>query len=412
MSKANGPTAKPVPPAKPAPAGAAAVRPLHVVQLNAAYTAAVRSPEQLLERYDTLTGWAGAVRDAGARVTVVQRFSCDARVEHEAVSYLFAEDGGAPLPGATWTAASLVTVVRALAPDVVHVNGLMFPGLVVALRRALPTRVAIVAQDHAGYDPPRSRSIWEFGRRHVWRAGFAALDACSFTAEEQAAPWIESGYLDRSRVIVVLESSTTLRGGPRAQARASIGMHAAPAIVWVGRLDTNKDPETALKGLAVAFERVCTGRLWMLYQASPLEADVRRFLARSPRLADRVTLVGLVPHARVASYLSAADLYLSGSHREGSGYALIEAMACGVVPVVTDIPSFRAITGGCGSLWAAGDHLACAEALVRASASDLEAGRARVKQRFDAALTWRAIGKRTLSAYTELAARRAAGAVL
>ena len=45
------------------------------------------------------------------------------------------------------------------------------------------------------------------------------------------------------------------------------------------------------------------------------------------------------------NYYGAADVFVSGSHSEGSGYALIEAMSAGVVPVVTDIPSFRAIAG-------------------------------------------------------------------
>jgi glycosyltransferase involved in cell wall biosynthesis len=46
-----------------------------------------------------------------------------------------------------------------------------------------------------------------------------------------------------------------------------------------------------------------------------------------------------------------------GSHFEGSGYSLVEAMSCGVVPIVTDIPAFRMITnrGTIGALWKCGD---------------------------------------------------------
>ena len=45
--------------------------------------------------------------------------------------------------------------------------------------------------------------------------------------------------------------------------------------------------------------------------------------------------------------MQAADLFVLGSHREGSGYSLIEALACGLPPVVTDIHAFRTLTG-CG----------------------------------------------------------------
>ena len=42
--------------------------------------------------------------------------------------------------------------------------------------------------------------------------------------------------------------------------------------------------------------------------------------------------------ARVEELMRAADIFTLGSHREGSGYALTEALACGLPPVVTDIP--------------------------------------------------------------------------
>jgi glycosyltransferase involved in cell wall biosynthesis len=127
----------------------------------------------------------------------------------------------------------------------------------------------------------------------------------------------------------------------------------------------------------------------------------------SPALSTGVTLVGSVPHDAMAGYLSAADIYVSGSHREGSGYALIEAMACGAVPVVTDIPSFRAIAGDCGCRWSPGDAKGCAEALLRAAREDLAANRVRVRTRFERALSWDALGDQTLKHYRELVAARA-----
>ena len=46
----------------------------------------------------------------------------------------------------------------------------------------------------------------------------------------------------------------------------------------------------------------------------------------------------------MAAFYSAADLFVVGSHHEGSGYSLMEACACGAMPVVTDIPTFRLLT--------------------------------------------------------------------
>ena len=58
----------------------------------------------------------------------------------------------------------------------------------------------------------------------------------------------------------------------------------------------------------------------------------------------------------MTTFYSAADLFVVGSHHEGSGYALMEACACGAVPVVTGIPTFRLLTGSgsIGALWTPG----------------------------------------------------------
>ncbi len=86
-----------------------------------------------------------------------------------------------------------------------------------------------------------------------------------------------------------------------------------------------------------------------------------------------MTLVGRVDRADLPNYYAAADVFVSGSHYEGSGYALIEAMSAGVVPVVTDIPSFRAIAGDTGARWTPGDAADFARVLVEVCSTDLDA---------------------------------------
>ncbi len=90
-------------------------------------------------------------------------------------------------------------------------------------------------------------------------------------------------------------------------------------------------------------------RLWCCFGAAPLLPAVEERIAADPRLRDRVQLLGRVPHLRIEQLMCAADIFVLGSHREGSGYSLIEALSCGLPPVVTDIPSFRALTGGARS---------------------------------------------------------------
>jgi glycosyltransferase involved in cell wall biosynthesis len=50
-----------------------------------------------------------------------------------------------------------------------------------------------------------------------------------------------------------------------------------------------------------------------------------------------VKFVGVVPHENIVDYLSAADIYVSTSFSDGASASLLEAMACSLTPVVTEI---------------------------------------------------------------------------
>jgi len=89
----------------------------------------------------------------------------------------------------------------------------------------------------------------------------------------------------------------------------------------------------------------------MIYQTDDMLNDVIAMFATNQTLANAVILVGKVPNTELPYWYSAADFYLSGSHKEGSGYALLEAMACGCIPVVTAIPPYQKIAGACKSVF-------------------------------------------------------------
>jgi glycosyltransferase involved in cell wall biosynthesis len=50
-----------------------------------------------------------------------------------------------------------------------------------------------------------------------------------------------------------------------------------------------------------------------------------------------VRFVGAVPHDKIVDYLSAADIYVSTSFSDGTSASLLEAMACSLALVVTEI---------------------------------------------------------------------------
>ena len=279
-------------------------------------------------------------------------------------------------------------------------NGLVFP--IETRYLALgASRVPILVQDHASRPPPR----W---RAPVYRFCFKSLAGVAFTARAQAEPFLERGILSpHIPVFEVLESSSRFSPGDREAARRVTGLRGDPCLLWVGRLDENKDPIAVLDALHLALPHLPDPHLWCCYTDAPLLDAVRARLARDSRLADRVHLLGRVPHERVQDLCRAADFFVLGSFREGSGYAVIEALACGTPPLVTDIPSFRRITGegAVGALSPPGDAAAMARAWVAWSGRRGDALRRAARRHFERTLSFEVLGKQLRGVYETLADR-------
>jgi glycosyltransferase involved in cell wall biosynthesis len=375
---------------------------VRIVQLNLAADPALTDPDALLARYHTLTGWSGALTRAGAEVHVVQRFSRDVLIDRDHVRYAFVEDGAPGMPAPWSTFPRVLDATRRAGADLIHVNGLMFPGMTKDLRETLGDQRAIVLQDHSGALP--GRRAWPIARVRSarWSRAFGAADAVSFTASELASRWRQAGLPPTLPVLALAEASTDLTPVDYADARRSTGITGAPAILWVGRLNANKDPQTVLSAIRLVAARFQGAHLWMIVPPGASQHEVRRRIDGSTTLRHHVTIVGPVEHRHMPAYYSAADLFISGSRHEGSGYALIESMACGVLPCVTDIPAFRALTHGCAELWPPAEVEACVAALVNAAHRVSPDERAAVRAMFLRELSWDVLGQRTMTAYRSL----------
>jgi glycosyltransferase involved in cell wall biosynthesis len=91
------------------------------------------------------------------------------------------------------------------------------------------------------------------------------------------------------------------------------------------------------------------------------------YLTKELGISEHVRFVGLVPHREVAQYLCAADIYVSTSFVDSTSVSLLEAMACGVAPVVTDIYGNRewVENGVNGLLYSPKDPKSLAERIIQ-----------------------------------------------
>jgi glycosyltransferase involved in cell wall biosynthesis len=98
----------------------------------------------------------------------------------------------------------------------------------------------------------------------------------------------------------------------------------------------------------------------------PLRGEIEARAGRLPPGA--VRFHGQAAHSDLPELLRAADLYVSMPITEGLSASLVEAMGCGVYPIVTDHPGNRHLIddGENGDLVGVGDVPALARAISRA----------------------------------------------
>ena len=370
-------------------------RKLRVAHINCVIDRHHRDPAELLDAWPTLALVAEAAAAAGADVKVLQAARTRATHAARGVTYTFVpelrvgqDDGPGLMP---WR---LSTELRRIEPDVVHFHGFEAPFHLWAVSRGM---APVLIQDHATQPGRRGKRIRRWSLRGV--AGFA------FTSTSQAEVLAEAADLPRdARVFEILESSTRFTAGDRQDARERTQVFGNPAVLWVGHLNANKDPLTILRAARAALNRLPELQLWCAFGSAELLPEVVSLLREDDELRAHVHLLGGVPHAQVESLCRACDLFVLGSHRESCGYALLEALACGLVPVVTDIPSFRRITGSgaVGALVPPGDVEGFAAALVAQTRALDSMSRMRVLAHFEAHLSPQALGRQLICAYRTL----------
>src|SRR5262249_57193701 len=111
-------------------------------------------------------------------------------------------------------------------------------------------------------------------------------------------------------------------------------------------------------------------------QRAALEARAARVLPRG-----RYRFVGLLDPPAMATWLSRAEVYVSASRSDSTSQSLLEAMAAGALPVVSDIEGNREWVGESDGAWLfpPGDAAAMAAAIERSLSDPGRAAAARAR---------------------------------
>lgn len=134
-------------------------------------------------------------------------------------------------------------------------------------------------------------------------------------------------------------------------------------VIWVGRLAAGKGLKYAIIGFEKFLESVPVALMYVVGDGPYLDA-AREYVVEKG-LGESIIFTGRVENDEMISYYARSSVYLMTSMSEGMPRTLLEAMACGLPVVCTDIPQLVPIIEAGGIVIQKRDVVGVLEALVR-----------------------------------------------
>lgn len=250
-------------------------------------------------------------------------------------------------------------------------------------------------QGDADTSPPYRIDV----ERRLLRSVDHVIATCSDEVQELRALGLPRG---RASIIPCGVDTERFRPGATGPAPARREVH---RVASVGRLVPRKGVATLIGALADVpdTELLVVGGPPADAVADDPEAKRLRAVAERNGVAERVRFAGAVPPDDVPAVLASADLVATAAEYEPFGIVPVEAMACAVPVVATDVGGHRdtVVPGRTGELVPPGDPRAMAEC-IRALLAEPHrrqaygaAGRRRAEELYD----WHAVVERTELCY-------------
>jgi glycosyltransferase involved in cell wall biosynthesis len=258
-------------------------------------------------------------------------------------------------------ARELRALCREVRPDVIHAGPIQRGAFVAALAGCRPLVSMSWGSDillHARRGVGRRIAGWTLRR----------TDNLLCDCETVRAQCVRLGA-DPTRLVVFpwgvdLED---FKPGRRGEMRSMLGWETSFVLISARAWEPVYGVGLMAQAFADAVRRSASLRLLLLGDGS--ERGRIRHVLRQDGVGARVHVAGSVEHADLPAYFRAADLYISASHSDGSSVTLLEAMACGLPAVVSDIPSNREWIedGSTGWTFRDGDPASLREAILHAA---------------------------------------------
>ena len=165
-------------------------------------------------------------------------------------------------------------------------------------------------------------------------ASFHRVVFCSHAAYESLPAVLKAVVGSRYRIV---QNGADIDRIDRVVDSSETENNASFSVISVGRLETVKDPDVAIEAFRTG---TGDGTRFVWIGDGSLRPDLESRIARSD-LDDRIEMTGQIERDEVFRRYADSDVYLSTSHGEGLPVAAMEAMACGLPVILSDIAPHR-----------------------------------------------------------------------
>lgn len=265
--------------------------------------------------------------------------------------------------------------IRRERPDMLHTH-LAHAAFLARWSRLVAPVPVVIDTLHSAWPGPA-------GRRFGYRISRWLPDRVTAVSRAVAEAHLRANMVTRRTLTIVPNGVDTGNFRPdtemRAAVRHELGLSGEFLWLTVGRLEPVKDYPTLLQAMTGVAER---GRL-LIAGDGAMRGELLRLTARLG-LQDRVRFAGFDPD--VKRWMQAADGFVLCSRWEGLPMALLEAAACALPMIATDVPGTReaVVDGETGRLVRTGEPAELAAAMAALMDAPAEARRAmgdRARQR-------------------------------
>jgi glycosyltransferase involved in cell wall biosynthesis len=224
-------------------------------------------------------------------------------------------------------------IIRRIKPDLIHAGPIQTCAFIAVLTGFRPILTMSWGFDLMK-DVYRGR-WWEFATRYTLKR------STFFTSDANVTRDTAVTYgMDPTKTIVFPWGVDLAHFSPSA-ASSPQGVHRPPSEGFTLFCNRSWESNYGVDVLAKAFVKVAQQKpeVSLLLLGGGSQGSIIRQILSKGNVIDRVTFPGHINNRELPRFYQMADLYISPSHVDGSSVSLMEALACGLPCLVSDIPA-------------------------------------------------------------------------